>query len=202
MTEHVLTAASEHAPWRPDTPWWVTGIQAIVLIAIGIFILAAPGTAGSLIMQLIALALLVQCLLSIITGLRRPRELVDPYEMLQSGVGATVGLLVLFRGFLVPTMDVNSARIILGVGLIFYVLIEAIGTLVSRPGGRAWINRAVNGLLLIVLAIVLLTSSEDNALDRLNTLGWIMIVGGVLIAVMAFFSYRRANPTAPPAAAR
>lgn len=202
MTEHVLTAASEHAPWRPETPWWVTGIEAIVLVAIGIFVLAAPDSAGNLIIQLIALALLVQCVLNIASGLRRARLHSDPYVMLQSGVGATVGLLVLFRGFLVPTLDVSSARIILGLGLIFYVVIEVAGTLIMRPEGVSQINRAVTGLLLIVLAIMLLTSSEDNALDRLSALGWIMIVGGVLLAIMAFFSYRRADSSSPSAAAR
>ena len=200
MTDRVLTAASEHAPWRPETPWWVTGIQAVVLIAIGIFVLAAPGDAGNLIIQLIALALLVQSVLNIVSGLRRGREQADPYLMLQSGVGATVGLLVALRGFLVPTLDVNSARIILALGLIFYVVIELAGTLIIRPEGVSLMGRAATGLLLIVLAIVLLTSSEDNALDRLSTLGWIMIVGGVLLAVMAFLGYRRANSAAPTAA--
>lgn len=200
MTDRVLTAASEHAPWRPETPWWVTGIQAVVLIAIGIFVLAAPGDAGNLIIQLIALALLVQSVLNIVSGLRRGREQADPYLMLQSGVGATVGLLVALRGFLVPTLDVNSARIILALGLIFYVVIELAGTLIIRPEGVSLMGRAATGLLLIVLAIVLLTSSEDNALDRLSTLGWIMIVGGVLLAVMAFLGYRRASSAAPTAA--
>jgi uncharacterized membrane protein HdeD (DUF308 family) len=201
MTEHVLAVASEHAPWRPETPWWVTGIGAIVLVGIGIFALAAPASAGNIILQLIALALLVQCVLNIASGLRRARQGVDPYVMLQAGVGATIGLLVLFRGFLVPTLDVSSARVILALGLIFYVVIEAAGSIIMRPEGVSQLNRAVNGLLLIVLAIMLLTSSDDNALDRLSALGWIMIVGGVLLAIMAYFAYRRANPDSPQAAA-
>jgi hypothetical protein len=45
---------------------------------------------GGLLIQLIALVLLIESVLHIITKLRLPREEADPYVMLQAGVGDTL----------------------------------------------------------------------------------------------------------------
>jgi uncharacterized membrane protein HdeD (DUF308 family) len=197
MADHMLSLAHDHAPWRSETPWWVAGLQGLVLVGLGIYFLVAPSSAGLLIIQLVALAVLVQSVLSIVSGLRAPRGTVSPYLMVQSGVGATVGLLLVLRSWLVPTLDPTSARTILGLGLIAYVLIEVLDTVTDSERSHRWLGRAVNGVLLIVLAIVLLTSSADNASDRLAVLGWVMIVGGVLLLLVAFRAYsRRSEPVA------
>jgi uncharacterized membrane protein HdeD (DUF308 family) len=191
MAERALSMAKEHAPWRAGAPWWVTGIQGVLLVAVGIYLLLAPGSAAGLILQIIALILLIESILHIFAELRLPRSEADPYVMLQAGIGATIGLLVLLRGWLVPTLDPASMRNMLGVGLIAYALVGVAGTLLARDEGDSWLRPIVNALLLIILAIVLLTSGASNAVDRLALLGWIALIGGLLLLVLAWRAYNR-----------
>lgn len=184
MADRALSMAREHAPWQSSTPWWVTGIEAIVLVVIGLYFLLAPASAGGLLMQLIALIVLVQSVLQIVAALRDPAKAAGPYGMLQSGIGATVGLIVVLRG--VMALDANAARNILGFGLIAYALVGLAGALIHRAEGESWIGPVVTALLLIVLALVLLTSGEANAVDRLALLGWIALIGGAALLFLAW----------------
>ena len=194
MAERALSMAQNHAPWRGGSPWWATGIQALVLIAIGLYLLLAPASAAGLIIQLIALILLIESVLHIIAELRLPRGEADPYVMLQAGIGATVGLFLVLRGWLVPTLDPIAARNILGFGLIAYALVGVAGALLMRDESDSWLRPIVNALLLLILAIVLLTSGESNAADRLGLLGWIAIIGGAALLFLAWRTYNRPRP--------
>ncbi len=191
MAERAMSMAQEHSPWRGDSPWWVTGIQGAILVLIGLFLLLAPDAAGRLILTLIAAVLLLESLLRIVAELRLPRGQANPYLMLQAGVGATVGLLVLLRGALVPTLDDGSARIMLAWGLIAYALVGTASALLARGEGDSWLRPIVNALLLIILAIVLLTSTQDNAADRLAWLGVIALIGGAALLFLAWRAYNR-----------
>jgi uncharacterized membrane protein HdeD (DUF308 family) len=169
----------------------VTGIQAIVLVVIGLYLLLAPASAGGLLLQLIALVLLIQSLLQIVASFRASPDSVDPYEMLQAGVGATVGLLVFLRGLLVPTLDVNSARVILGLGLLAYAIVGVAGALLHRGEGESWMSPVITALLLVILALVLLTSGDSSALDRIAVLGWVALIGGGVLLVLAWMAHKR-----------
>lgn len=192
MANRAMSMAQEHAPWRAGTAWWVTGIEGAVLVLIGLYLLLAPASAGGLLLQLISLALLVQSILQIAANLRTEPGTSDPYSMLQAGIGATAGLLVFLRNWLVPTLDVNSARTILGLGLLAYAIVGLVGALLHREEGEGWYGPIVTALLLIVLALVLLTSGESNALDRIALLGWIALIGG---AVLLFLAWRARGRT-------
>lgn len=195
MADQALSMAREHAPWRATTSWWVTGIEGVALVIIGLYLLLAPASAGGLILQLIALILLIQSVLQIVAAFRAAPGGADPYSMLQAGIGVTVGLLVLLRGWLVPTLDGNSARVILGLGLLAYAIVGLADGLLHRDEAASWYGPLVTSILLIVLALVLLTSSDSNALDRLSLLGWIAIIGG---AVLLFLAWRARGKTAIP----
>lgn len=186
MAERALSMAHEHAPWRAGTPWWVTGAQGIVLGVIGLYLLLAPGSAGGVILQLIALALLIQSVLQAAAVLRALASEEGAYLMLQAGVGAAVGLLVTLRGWLLPTLDGNAARTMLGLGLLAYGIIGLAKTMLARGEGESWQGPVINALLLIVLALVLLTSGDSNAVDRLAVLGWIALIGGVVLLALAW----------------
>ncbi len=186
MADRALSMAHDHAPWQPSTAWWVTGIEGIVLVLIGLSFLLAPAAAGGLLLQLIALALLAQSALQIAAALRAAPSQADPYAMLQAGVGATVGLLVGLRGWLVPTLDISAARTILGLGLLAYAIVGLAGVFLHRDEAETVYGPVVTALLLIVLALVLLTSGESNALDRITWLGWIALIGGVVLLFLAW----------------
>jgi uncharacterized membrane protein HdeD (DUF308 family) len=191
MADRAMAMASEHAPWRAGVPWWVTGIQGAVLLAIGLYLLLAPASAAGLIIQLIAVILLIQSALHIVAELRRPATEADRYTLLQAGIGATVGVLLVLRGLLVPDLDAASARNILSFGLIAYALVGVVGALLERGEGDSWLRPVVNALLLIILAIVLLTSGETNAVDRLALLGWVAIIGGAALLFLAWRAQSR-----------
>lgn len=190
MADQALAMAREHAPWRDDIPWWSVGIQGVVVAALGLYFLLAPASAAGLIVQLVAAVLLVASVLQVIARLRDVGR-VDPegFGMLQAGVGATVGLFVLLRGLLLPTLDIVAARTMLGIGLIAYA---AIGFVRALRGGNLRPGPIVTALLQIVLAVVLLTSAEGNAADRLAVLGWVALVGGIILLALAWLSRSRA----------
>ncbi len=104
----------------------------------------------------------------------------------QAGVGATVGLLVGLRGWLVPTLDISAARTILGLGLLAYAIVGLASAFLHRDEGESWYGPMVTAVLLIVLALVLLTSGESNAVDRITWLGWIALIGGVVLLFLAW----------------
>jgi uncharacterized membrane protein HdeD (DUF308 family) len=160
----------------------------IVLAVIGLSFLLAPAAAGGLLLQLIALALLAQSALQIVAALRVAPGEADQYAMLQvqAGVGATVGLLVGLRGWLVPTLDISAARTILGLGLLAYAIVGLAGAFLHRGEAESWYGPMVTAVLLIVLALVLLTSGESNAVDRITWLGWIALIGGVVLLFLAW----------------
>ena len=191
MAERAMSVAQAHAPWRAGTPWWVTGIQAVVLVLIGLFLLLSPAAAGGVILQLIAAILLIESVLHIVAELRAPRGESDPWVMLQAGIGATVGLLVALRGWLVPTLDANSVRTMLAWGIIAYAIVGTAGALLTRGEGEAWLRPIVNALLLLLLAILLLTSGAENAADRLGLLGWVALIGGAALFFLAWRAYNR-----------
>lgn len=191
MADRALSMAQENAPWRAGTAWWVTGIQAAVLIVIGLYLLLAPASAGNLILQLIALVLLIQSALQIAANFRAGPRGANPYEMLQAGVGATVGLLIFLRGFLVPTLDGNSARVILSLGLLAYAIVGLVSVLLNHGEGDAWMSAVFSSALVLILALVLLTSSDSNALDRLALLGWVAVIGGAVLLVVAWMAHKR-----------
>jgi uncharacterized membrane protein HdeD (DUF308 family) len=140
MSERAMSIAREHAPWRAETPWWVIGVQGIVLVAIGLYLLLAPASAGPLIIQLIALWVLIESVLHIVAGLRDSANGADPYTMLQAGIGVTIGLLLVLRDWLVPTLDVSSARTILGLGLLAYAGVGVAGALVTKDESESWLG--------------------------------------------------------------
>ena len=58
------------APWKPGQSWWVVGVQGIIALAIGVFMLANPTGASDVIRFLIALVLLLDSLSQIVDGFR------------------------------------------------------------------------------------------------------------------------------------
>jgi uncharacterized membrane protein HdeD (DUF308 family) len=192
MTERAMSIAREHAPWHEGTAWWVTGIEGVILALLGLYLLLAPVAAGGLILQLIAAVLLIESLLQIVAGLRDTGRAVTAYTMLQAGVGATVGLLIVLRSWLVPSLDPPAARTILALGLLAYAIIGAAAYFLGGDSGRgSWFGPVVNAVALIVLAILLRTSGATNVADRLGFLGWIALIGGAALLVIAWRAYNR-----------
>lgn len=57
--------------------------------------------------------------------------------------------------------------------------------MLARGEGEFWQGPVINALL-IALALVWLTSDDSNAVDRLAVLGWIALIGGLVLLVLAW----------------
>jgi uncharacterized membrane protein HdeD (DUF308 family) len=207
MADRALSMAQDHAPWRPETPWWVTGIQAILLIVVGLYFLLAPSAAAGLLIQVIAVVLLVESILHILAELRLPRAEANPWTLLQAGIGATVGVQLVLQRWILPELGVESARNILAYGLIAYAVVGLVGPMLGGESSEGRMRGIVGAVLLVVLALLLLTSNESNAADRLGLLGWVSLIGGVAFLYLAWRAHKRPKPqiaysdsppTAPP----
>jgi uncharacterized membrane protein HdeD (DUF308 family) len=194
MADRALSIAQDHAPWRPETPWWVSGIQAILLIVVGLYFLLAPSAAAGLIIQIIAAVLLVESILHILGEVRLPRAETNPWVLLQAGIGATVGVQLVLQRWILPDLGVESARNMLGYGLIAYAIVGLVGSWLGGEGSEGRMRVIVGAVLVVVLAILLLTSNESNAADRLALLGWVALIGGAAFLYLAWRAYKRPKP--------
>src|SRR5215216_4045065 len=77
--------ARQTSPWRAGQSWWVVGVQGIIALAIGVFMLANPTRAGDVIRFLIALVLLLDSLGHIVDGFRDRRLASAPWDALRGG---------------------------------------------------------------------------------------------------------------------
>ena len=53
-----MDLARQTAPWREGQSWWVAGVEGIIALLIGIYVVADPVQASDLVRQLIAVVLL------------------------------------------------------------------------------------------------------------------------------------------------
>ena len=68
---------------------------------------------------------------------------------------------------------------------------ELVGSFANRDESESWLGPVVSAVLMVVLAVLLLTSGEDNAADRLAFLGWVALIGGALLLLLAWRSRSR-----------
>ena len=170
------------APWRAGQSWWIVGIEGIVALAIGVFIVSNPAGASDLIRFLIAIVLLVDSLGKISDGFRTRGSASSPWEALRGGVGATVAVLVLLSGWANAIGD-SGARQMLAVGLLAYGLLGLLSLIFTFRAGGFTIAAIVADALAILLGILLLTTRPgDTSGTRL--LGAVAIAAG--LALLAY----------------
>src|SRR3712207_9097327 len=81
--------------WKAGQSWWVVGVQGIIALAVGVFMLANPRGASDVIRFLIALVLLLDSLGHIVDGFRNRGRSSSPWATLRGGIGVTVAVLTL-----------------------------------------------------------------------------------------------------------
>src|SRR5690349_20801374 len=119
MAEQAKATLQKGIPWRRGLAWWIVGIEGALLLAAGIYVVAAPDSARDTVRFLIGAFLLANSVGFAMAGLR-PAALANPmtpYRMLAAGAGLTVGILVVVQPFSDYITD-DSARVILATGLL------------------------------------------------------------------------------------
>src|SRR5262245_24932504 len=112
MTDQAKQLVTSTAPWRRGVPWPIIGIEGIVAIAIGIYMLADPSDARTRVRSLIAIIVLINGVLEIAAGFRNPQLKAAPYRILRGTIGATVGLIITLE-WIWDFLDDEGARWIL-----------------------------------------------------------------------------------------
>ena len=176
-------------PLGRSTNWIIVAIEAVALIGLGIWVLADKASAGTAILQITALVLLVASLMGILAEFRSGASDLVLFTAFRAGLGAAVGAIGTAR-WMWDFIDLRALRLILGWGLLAYAGITIIGVLIVRKLGKdAWGGLGV-GILTAVLGVIMLTNDDAAASNTLRLLGIVFLLGGVLLAGIAVLRYR------------
>ena len=189
-------------PWSKTASWVVVLVESLFLIAAGIYILVDPQVSAQTIAWVLGIYFLVSSAMRVFIGLRNEPSEATKLSMLRGGVGLTVGVLATLQPWL-HTLDVATALVIVGVGLLLYGLIGLYTAIAIRAKGFAWAS-LVTALLDIVLAAFIFLGMTQPTV-ALKLIGYLAIFAGLLLLVFAFILHRRAKAAAtvaapPPAA--
>lgn len=185
-------------PWRKGTGWMIVMIEGIILAVIGVMFLVSAEGASRTVRMVLAAVLLVNSLLRIWAAMRgmAPMDRGMPLRMVASGIGLTVGLLVLLE----PGSDYitnDAAKVILGVGLLAYGIVNLIGTWIGRDEeGIKW-GAAVFALATIIFAFLLIYNTRHESVGG-RWFGWVALIFGVALAGYGFLLRKDAMKAAAP----
>ncbi len=190
MQDIAKDVARQTSPWKAGQSWWVVGVQGIMALAIGVFMVANPTGASDVIRFLIALVLLLDSLSHIVDGFRNRSLSSSPWETLRGGIGVTVAVLTLLSAGSDYVED-DGARQMLAIGLLAYGLLGVVSIIFTFRSTGFRIAAIIADLLAIVLGVLLLSArSGDTGGTRL--LGAAAAVGG--IALLGYSWYLRGKP--------
>lgn len=193
MAEAAKDLLEQSKPWRSDVKWQVVAVEAILLVAIGLFMLFSPDRAGDWILQIIGLVLLVASFQLAVAALRRGERVVGNYDTFRAGIGVTVGIIatsIWWSNYI----DNNAARQILGWGLIAFSVLQLVGLVTKEGRAGMRMSSMVISALTLVLGILLLTSNSYATVEnRLTFLGVVLLVFGVLLGGLAYLIMNREN---------
>src|SRR5215211_2334617 len=149
------------SPWIAGQSWSVVGVQGIVALAIGVFMLANPTGASDVIRFLIALVLLLDSLGHILDGFRDRSLSSAPWDTLRGGIGVTVAVLTLISAGSDYVED-DGARQLLAIGLLAYGVLGIISIIFTIRSTGFKGGAIIADVLAIGLGILLLTQRSGD----------------------------------------
>lgn len=190
MSDSARRFVNKGLPWRSEASWPVVAVEAVILIVIGAFMLIDTDRAGDVVLQIIGLAFLIASALLGAGSFRQEAGRLGAYDAFRAGIGVTAGLIAT-ASWWSDYIQNNAVRLILGWGLVAYSILHFAGLLAVR--GRSGLRPSVLAIvaLSLVLGIVLLSSNDTVSESRLNLLGVIFVVFGVILAALAYLFYSR-----------
>ena len=190
MQDIAKDVARQTAPWKAGQSWWVAGIEGIIALAAGVYIMADPFGASDLIRFLIAIVLLVDSAGHIVDGFRDRNLPSSPWEALRGGVGVTVAVLTLLSAGSNYVRD-DGARQMLAIGLLAYGVLGIVSMIFTLRSTGFKGGEIIADVLTIVLGILLLTARSGDT-SGTQLLGVVAALGG--IALLGYSWYLRGKP--------
>jgi hypothetical protein len=192
MEEQAMELINRGLPWRKDVHWSVIAIEAAALIGIGAYMMIDTEGASDIFLQLVGVVLLATSLLLGFASMRSEHAGLGFFDAFRAGIGVTAGAIATVSWWS-DYIENHAVRMILGWGLITYTLLHLIGMIVVRGRGGLRVPTLVIVALTMVLGILLLTGDDTTSTSRLNTLGVILVIFGVLLAGLAYYLYSRGD---------
>lgn len=198
MSAQARTLVDKGLPWKSDVRWPVVAAEAVLLVGLGGYILLDNEGAANAALQIIGLVLLVASAMLGAGTLRESEFRLGVFDAFRAGIGVTVGVIATLSWWS-DYIATGAVRLILGWGLIAYSVLHLAGLVALR--GRSGLRPSVLAIvgLTLVLGIFLLTSDDSVSAGRMNLLGSIFLVFGLLLGALAYYLYARSRPaTAVP----
>jgi O-antigen/teichoic acid export membrane protein len=103
-------------------------------------------------------------------------------------IGATIGLIITLE-LAWDYLDDEGSRWILALGMLAIGLVGLVVVAVTRDEGGLRIGPLVTNLIFILIALLLFTGDEEKT-SRIELIGVILIILGVLLCAYAYLLYR------------
>lgn len=184
MAETAKGLLDQGKPWRSDVKWQIVAAEAVILVAIGLFMLIDTDSSGNWLLQIIGLVFLVVSLQLAVTSFRDTDQGLGSFDSFRAGIGVTIGIIATSLWWSDYVTN-NAVRLILGWGLVAYSVLQLLGLVKVRGLSGLRPATLMFSALTLVLGILLLTST-DGAEDRIRFLGTVLLVFGVLLAGLAY----------------
>ncbi len=171
-------------PWRKEAPWWVQAIEALVALGLGVYVLTQPSQASRVLSTLLAIFLLVDGLLSLVSGLRGRGK---TFGSIRAGVGILAGVALL----LMPVFGFGDKTVtgwLLGLALIIGGGAGLLSRLFESPRPISWIGVLIT-VLMMAIGAVYLYSVIQATYDPLTAVGWLLAAIGLALGGYAAFTW-------------
>ncbi len=202
MTDQAKATLQKGVPWRRGLAWWIVGLEGLLLLAAGIYVVVAPDDAQDAVRVIIGAFVLANSVATIMAGLKPAARTQPstPYRMLSAGVGLTVGTIVVLQPWTDNIAD-NAARVILALGLLLTGAIGLAGIYATRETGGMRRGPIIASAVNVVFAILLFYNVRKETLD-MRWFGYAALAAGVLACGYSFALYkaRQVTPEAAVAA--
>lgn len=176
--------ATAFAPQKRAMPWWVTLIQGVALLIIGLLLLTNPGATSVFIVQVIALYWLITGIIQLIS------IFIDHTAW---GWKLFAGIIGIWAGLYLLQHPIGGA---LAFGFAVIVVVGIQGIILGIVGlieafrGAGW-GAGILGVISIILGVILLANTAIGVATLPWVLGIFAIVGGIA-AMIAAFRFRSA----------
>lgn len=163
-------------------------IQAILFIALGLFIAFWPGATIVTIIYLFGALFLLSGVASLVSYFRIKEDVNRPTGVLAVGV---FYLILAFLVFLFPQVIASFFSIVLGIILVLCGVVNAVRATELRQygnGGKSWIVGLAVGILIAVAGVVVLVNPFETSAMLVFFLGIFLFINGVADLLLELYA--------------